>query len=91
MPEMTPLEARLTEENEALRRENARQAQEIRLLRGIDPFAYLRDVFTRMPQMAAKDYATLAPAAWDAARRPGGPEKKDRLHTKTSNLQRRCA
>lgn len=59
--------------------------------RGIDPFAYLRDVFTRMPQMAAKDYATLAPAAWDAARRPGGPEKKDRLHTKTSNLQRRCA
>lgn len=33
MPEMTPLEARLTEENEALRRENARQAQEIRLLR----------------------------------------------------------
>ena len=59
--------------------------------RGIDPFAYLRDVFTRMPQMAAKDYATLAPAAWDAARRLGKPENKERLRTKTSNLQRRCA
>jgi hypothetical protein len=58
--------------------------------RGIDPFAYLRDVFTRMPQMAANDYATLAPAAWDAARRPGKPENKERLRTKTSNLQRRC-
>ena len=33
MSEMTPLEARLTEENEALRKENARQAQEIKLLR----------------------------------------------------------
>jgi transposase len=30
---MTPLEAGLTEENEALRKENARQAQEIKLLR----------------------------------------------------------
>ncbi|MCP5556803.1 MAG: transposase [Verrucomicrobiaceae bacterium] len=30
---MTPLEARLTKENEALRQENARQAQEIKLLR----------------------------------------------------------
>lgn len=46
--------------------------------RGIDPFAYLRDVFTRMPQMAAKDYATLAPAAWAEAHQLEKPEKKDR-------------
>ena len=43
------------------------------------PFAYLRDVFTRMAQMAAKDYATLAPAAWAKPHRPGKPGRKDRL------------
>ena len=37
--------------------------------RSIDPFEYLRDVFTRMPTMAAKDYPTLEPAAWQTARR----------------------
>lgn len=37
--------------------------------RGIDPLAYLRDVFTRMPAMAAKDYRTLVPEAWQKARR----------------------
>jgi hypothetical protein len=31
--------------------------------RGIDPFDYLRDVFTRMPTMAAKDYPSLLPHA----------------------------
>lgn len=46
--------------------------------RGIDPFEYLRDVLTRMPQMEAKDYATLAPAAWAEARQLEKPEKKDR-------------
>ena len=29
--------------------------------RGIDPLDYLRDVFTRMPTMAAKDYPSLLP------------------------------
>lgn len=37
--------------------------------RGIDPFEYLRDVFTRMPTMAAKDYPTLVPEAWQQERR----------------------
>ncbi len=37
--------------------------------RGIDPFEYLRDVFTRMPTMAAKDYPTLTPEAWQKAQR----------------------
>ena len=32
--------------------------------RGIDPFEYLRDVFTRMPAMAACDYHRLLPDAW---------------------------
>ena len=32
--------------------------------RGIDPFEYLRDVFTRMPAMKASDYAHLLPDAW---------------------------
>jgi transposase len=59
--------------------------------RGIDPLAYLRDGLTRMPQMAVKDYATLAPAAWAKAHRPAKPGRKDRLRTKASDLQRRCA
>ena len=57
----------------------------------VDPFAYRSDVFTRMPQMAAKDYATLAPAAWAKPHLPGKPGRKDRLRTKASDLQRRCA
>jgi transposase len=32
--------------------------------RGIDPFEYLRDVFTRMPAMKASQYAQLVPNAW---------------------------
>jgi hypothetical protein len=32
-----------------------------------------------MPQMAEKDYATLAPAAWAKAHLPGKPRRKDRL------------
>ncbi len=32
--------------------------------RGINPFDYLRDVFTRMPLMAAADYPSRAPDAW---------------------------
>jgi hypothetical protein len=32
--------------------------------RGLDPFDYLRDVFTRMPTMPASDYASLLPENW---------------------------
>lgn len=38
--------------------------------RSIDPFEYLRDVFTRMPAMAARDYAQLMPQAWAQGRDP---------------------
>lgn len=38
---------------------------------GINPFEYLRDVFTRMPGMRANEYAKLTPAAWAAAHRVG--------------------
>lgn len=32
--------------------------------RGIDPFEYLRDVFTRMPAMKVSEYEQLLPDAW---------------------------
>ena len=35
---------------------------------GINPFDYLRDVFTRMPGMRAAEYAKLTPRAWAAER-----------------------
>jgi transposase len=38
---------------------------------GINPFEYLRDVFTRMPGMRAAEYAKLTPAAWAVAHRVG--------------------
>ena len=38
---------------------------------GINPFEYLRDVFTRMLGMRASEYAKLTPAAWAAAHRVG--------------------
>lgn len=41
--------------------------------RSIDPFDYLRDVFTRMPAMAARDYGQLLPAAWAKARDAKSP------------------
>ena len=59
--------------------------------RRIDPFAYLRDVFTRMPQMAAKDYPSLAPAAWAAARQPVKLASKAQASNKANTLQRRHA
>jgi hypothetical protein len=59
--------------------------------RGIDPFAYLRDVFTRMPQMTAKDYPSLAPAAWAAARQPVKLANKAHAVHKANALQRRWA
>ena len=36
---------------------------------GINPFEYLRDVFTRMPGMRAAEYAKLTPRAWAAERK----------------------
>jgi transposase len=59
--------------------------------RGIDPFEYLRDVFTRMPTMAAQDYASLAPEEWAKARTPAKPASKAPTAADAINQQRRCA
>lgn len=40
---------------------------------GLDPFEYLRDVFTRLPSMNASQIPELTPAAWAKARRAGKP------------------
>jgi hypothetical protein len=37
--------------------------------RGIDPFAYLRDVLTRLPSMTTRQVKDVAPAAWAQAQR----------------------
>jgi transposase len=37
--------------------------------RGLDPFAYLRDVFTRLPSMTNRQIQQLTPEAWAKARR----------------------
>ena len=37
--------------------------------RGIDPYAYLRDVLTRLPKMQMKDVGILTPKAWQMAQR----------------------
>ena len=37
--------------------------------RGIDPYAYLRDVLTRLPKMQMKDVGILTPEAWQMAQR----------------------
>jgi transposase len=59
--------------------------------RGINPFEYLRDVFTQMPQMSAKDYPNLAPDAWLKARQPTKSAGKTHQTSRASNSQRRCA
>jgi hypothetical protein len=59
--------------------------------RGIDPFEYLREVFTRMPTMAAKDYPSLAPEAWAKERTPTKPASKASLTKLASSRQRHCA
>jgi len=39
--------------------------------RGIDPYAYLRDVLTRLPQMTTQQVPELLPSVWDKpAREP---------------------
>ena len=37
--------------------------------REIDPYAYLRDVFTRLPRMTTRQLAEVTPEAWAKARR----------------------
>ena len=37
--------------------------------RGIDPFAYLRDVLTRLPSMTTAQVKDVTPAAWAKAQR----------------------
>jgi transposase len=38
--------------------------------RGLDPFAYLRDVFTRLPRMTNWQIPEVTPQAWNKARQP---------------------
>ena len=38
--------------------------------RGIDPYAYLRDVLTRLPSMTNRQIKEILPAAWAQAQRP---------------------
>lgn len=59
--------------------------------RGIDPFEYVRDVFTRMPTLVAADYPSLAPDAWLKERQPAKPANKAPAANDASNQQRRCA
>jgi hypothetical protein len=35
--------------------------------RGLDPYAYLRDVLTRLPQMTNRQIPTVTPQAWSKA------------------------
>ena len=37
--------------------------------RGIDPYAYLRDIFTRLPSATTSQIQDLTPAAWQKSRR----------------------
>lgn len=59
--------------------------------RGINPFEYLRDVFMRMPLMAAADYPSLTPEAWLQRRQPTKPASKASTAARSTGSQRRCA
>jgi transposase len=59
--------------------------------RGINPFEYLRDVLTRMPTMAAKDYPSLTPEAWLKERSLNKPSSKASPAKPASTRQRSCA
>jgi hypothetical protein len=43
---------------------NEKLAHEIALLNGHDPYAYLKDVLTRLPTQRAWDIANLLPHQW---------------------------
>ncbi len=78
MPEMTPLEARLTKENEALRRENARQAQEIKILREkID--LLVRRVFGASSEKMDADQLLLALEGMEAKKPEAASSAADAL------------
>jgi hypothetical protein len=51
-------------------------------------YVHRRDVarVSRGLPLAAKDYPTLAPAAWAAARQLDKPEKKDRARANANDL-----
>ena len=59
--------------------------------RGIDPFEYLREVFARMPTMAAKDYPGPPLEAWAKERTPTKPASKASPTKLASSRQRHCA
>jgi hypothetical protein len=42
-------------------------------LNGHDPWAYLKDVFKRLPTLLNKDLATLLPHNWQAQAKPPTP------------------
>ena len=43
--------------------------------RGIDPYTYLRDVLTRLPNMTNRQIPEVTPEAWAKARRTTAPAK----------------
>jgi hypothetical protein len=59
--------------------------------RGINPFEYLRDVFTRMPLMDAKEYVSLTPEVWMKENQPAKPARKAPIAALSTASQRRCA
>jgi hypothetical protein len=42
-------------------------------LHGVEPYAYLKDVLTRLPRTTNKEVAQLTPRHWKAAQRPPVP------------------
>lgn len=38
--------------------------------RGLDPYAYLREVLTRLPDMTTRQIPEVVPAVWDKTHRP---------------------
>lgn len=58
---------------------------------GLDPFEYLREVFTRMATMAAKDYPSLGPEAWAKEWTPTKPASKASSTKPASSCQRHGA
>jgi len=55
---------------------------------GVDPFAYLRDVFTRLPAMTTSQIKDMTPAAWAKARRERAATARTRVGSSYS--QTRC-
>jgi len=42
--------------------------------RGLNPFAYLRDVLTRLPNMTNRQIPEVTPEAWSKSRRRSQPQ-----------------